>query len=219
MDKHGALRLFALDPPAGAAARRAARHRHAGLGRARRGLGLAQGGDQPWRRAEARLIADRLRTELEQRPPRGRHGRARARDLVAAPARGGAGGAGPADLRRRRPRLLVPGAGPRRPGVAARARQPAGRGGAADGPVLALPRRGHRRAGRCPGRPRSAAASGTRVQAHRRQGRAAARAPSASTPSARRWRCCSSARSWPPATTSPRSPAPAATAGSRTCAS
>ena len=28
-------------------------------------LGLAQGGDQPWRRAEARLIADRLRQELD----------------------------------------------------------------------------------------------------------------------------------------------------------
>ena len=54
-----------------------------------------------------------------------------------AAARGGARGAGPADLRRRRPRLLVPGAGPRRPRVAARARQPARRGGAADRPVLA----------------------------------------------------------------------------------
>ena len=70
-------------------------------------LGLAQGGDQPWRRAEARLIADRLRSELDD-------GR-RAGDMVVlvratatpAAARGGAGGAGPADLRRRRPRLLV----------------------------------------------------------------------------------------------------------------
>ena len=43
--------------------------------------------------------------------------------------------------------------------------------------------------------------------------------PSASTPSARRWRCCSSARSSPPATTSRRSRARAATAAWRTCAS
>ena len=47
------------------AARRAADHRHAGLGRAAPRLGLAGGGDQPWRRAEARLIADRLRAEVD----------------------------------------------------------------------------------------------------------------------------------------------------------
>ena len=62
-DRHGALRLFALDPPAGPP--------HVELyvtgtqGWDDHELGLAQGGDQPWRRAEARLIADRLRTEYE----------------------------------------------------------------------------------------------------------------------------------------------------------
>ena len=104
------------------------------------------GGDQPWRRAEARHLAHRLRAEVES-------GR-RAGDIVvlvratAVPAavRGGAGGAGPADLRRRRPRLLVAGAGPRRARVAARAREPARRGSAADRAVLAVPRRRHRRA-------------------------------------------------------------------------
>ena len=44
-----------------------------------------------------------------------RRRRARARDRLAAAVRAGARGAGPAHLRRRRPRLLVPGAGPRRP--------------------------------------------------------------------------------------------------------
>jgi len=63
VDEDGALRLFALDPPAGPP--------HVELlithtqGWEDRELGLAQGGDQPWRRAEARLIADRLRRELE----------------------------------------------------------------------------------------------------------------------------------------------------------
>ena len=80
MDKHGALRLFALDPPAGPPHVELLVTTTQGWDERADELGLAQGGDQPWRRAEARLIADRLRTELEQRPPRGRHGRARARD-------------------------------------------------------------------------------------------------------------------------------------------
>ena len=53
MDDDGALRLFSLDPPGGAA-RRAAHHGHDRLGRVEPRLGLAGGGDQPWRRAEAR---------------------------------------------------------------------------------------------------------------------------------------------------------------------
>ena len=146
MDKHGALRLFALDPPAGpppsscwSRPPRAGTSRAEDRPRRRRRPAVAPRRGPPDRRP----AADRAR----RRPPRGRHGRARARHLLAAPARGGAGGAGPADLRRRRPRLLVPGAGARRPRVAARARQPARRGGAAHRPLLALPRRGHRRAG------------------------------------------------------------------------
>ena len=92
----------------GRAARRAAGHEHAGLGRARaaarpragRRPAVAAGGGAPDRGPAARA--------------RSTPGR-RAGDMVvlvrataiAAAARGGAGGAGPADLRRRRPRLLV----------------------------------------------------------------------------------------------------------------
>ena len=64
MDKHGALRLFALDPPAGPPHVELLVTATQGWDERAPGLGLAQGGDQPWRRAEARLIADRLRTEL-----------------------------------------------------------------------------------------------------------------------------------------------------------
>ena len=64
MDKHGALRLFALDPPAGPPHVELLVTSTQGWDEQADRLGLAQGGDQPWRRAEARLIADRLRTEL-----------------------------------------------------------------------------------------------------------------------------------------------------------
>ena len=65
MDKHGALRLFALDPPAGPPHVELLVTTTQGWDDRADELGLAQGGDQPWRRAEARLIADRLRTELQ----------------------------------------------------------------------------------------------------------------------------------------------------------
>ena len=211
-----AVRLeSAVRAPAG----RAAGHGHAGLGRARaaarprpgRRPAVAARGGAPDRRPPA----DRAR----RRPPRRRHGRARPRDVEPAAARGGAGGAGPADLRRRRPRLLEPGAGARRPRLAAGAREPARRGGAADRPVLALPRRGHRRArpagpGRARARQPLGGGAGERTPRSR-----GCWPPSASTPSARRWRSCSSARSSPPATTSRRCRGPAATVASRTCAS
>ena len=101
-------------------------------------LGLAGVEAKPHRRAEARVIAHRLRRELEAGRRRARHRRARPRDRVAAAVRGGARGAGRADLRRRRPRLLVPAAGPRRPRLPRRARQPARRGGAARRARLAV---------------------------------------------------------------------------------
>ena len=65
MDEHGALRLFALDPPAGPPHVELLVTGTQGWDERADALGLAQGGDQPWRRAEARLIADRLRTELD----------------------------------------------------------------------------------------------------------------------------------------------------------
>ena len=64
MDTHGALRLFALDPPAGAPPVELLITDTQGWDEHAR-VGLAGGGDQPWRRAEARLIADRLRTEVD----------------------------------------------------------------------------------------------------------------------------------------------------------
>ena len=145
MDDDGSLRLFSLDPPAEPPVELHITDT-TGWDEIEPRLGLQGGGDQPWRRAEARNLAHRLRRETESGPPRRRHRRARPRHVVPAAARGGAGGAGPADLRRRRPRLLVAGAGPRRPRVAARAREPARRGSAAHRPVLAVPRRGYRRA-------------------------------------------------------------------------
>ena len=64
MDKHGALRLFPIDPPAGPPHVELLVTATQGWDERSEELGLAQGGDQPWRRAEARLLADRLRTEL-----------------------------------------------------------------------------------------------------------------------------------------------------------
>ena len=108
MDDDGALRLFSLDPPRGSRPSSCSSPDTQGWDELAPRLGLAQGGDQPWRRAEARLTSPPpARRRLES-------GR-RAGDIVVlvratsspAAARGGAGGAGPADLRRRRPRLLV----------------------------------------------------------------------------------------------------------------
>ncbi len=62
MDPDGALRLFALDPPAGDPPVELLITDTQDWDES---VGLAGGGDQPWRRAEARLIADRLRTELD----------------------------------------------------------------------------------------------------------------------------------------------------------
>ena len=201
------------DPPRRAAGR-AARHRARRAGTSARRLGLA-GARRPAvaPRRGARWSPHRLRAEVDA-------GR-RAGDIVvlvratalAAAARGGARGAGPADLRRRRPRLLVAGAGPRRPRLAARARQPARRGGAADA-VLASPfcgagtdalvlladaaaARASARGPRCGARSPSAAAA--RGAARGRGGRLAGFARFAAASGARRAaaasRCCSSARS------------------------
>jgi ATP-dependent helicase/nuclease subunit A len=65
IDKHGALRLFALEPPSGAPPVELLITGTQGWDDLAPRLGLAGGGDQPWRRAEARLIADRLRRELD----------------------------------------------------------------------------------------------------------------------------------------------------------
>ena len=232
-------------PARGRAARRAARDRHEGLGRAR---GRARA-----RRARRAAVAAR-RGALgrppaarggARRPPPGRRGRARARDRLAAPVRAGARGAGPAHLRRRRPRLLVPGAGPRRPRLPRRARQPARRDGLLRRARLAVLRRGQRRAGPArPGGPRGraravgrAARRGRRGRRGRRPAPARGSAPSrprtataccasrpsspasAPAPSGSPRRRCSSARSPRRATTSRSSPARAASGGWRTCAS
>ena len=60
----GPLRLFDPDPVRRRPAGRAAGHRPARLGRSTR-LGLAGAREQPWRRAEARLVAHRLREEVD----------------------------------------------------------------------------------------------------------------------------------------------------------
>ncbi len=64
-DAHGAMQLFALDPPAGAPPVELLITGTQGWDDLAPRLGLAGGGDQPWRRAEARLIADRLRAEVD----------------------------------------------------------------------------------------------------------------------------------------------------------
>ena len=71
-----------LDPPAGAPPVELLVTGTQGWDELAPRLGLAGGGDQPWRRAEARLIADRLRTELDDGRRAGRHGRARPRHVV-----------------------------------------------------------------------------------------------------------------------------------------
>jgi ATP-dependent exoDNAse (exonuclease V) beta subunit len=63
-DSDGALRLFALDPPAIAPPVELHITPTQNEWDGQR-LGLEQGGDQPWRRAEARALAHRLRQEVE----------------------------------------------------------------------------------------------------------------------------------------------------------
>jgi ATP-dependent helicase/nuclease subunit A len=65
VDEHGALRLFDVGPPPGRPPVELLVTGTQGWDELAPRLGLAQGGDQPWRRAEARLIADRLRAELD----------------------------------------------------------------------------------------------------------------------------------------------------------
>ncbi len=63
-DADGALRLFDLGPPAGAPPVELLVTDTHGWDELEPRLGLAGGGDQPWRRAEARLVAHRLRDEV-----------------------------------------------------------------------------------------------------------------------------------------------------------
>jgi ATP-dependent exoDNAse (exonuclease V) beta subunit len=65
-DKHGALRLFSLEPPSGAPPVELLITGTQRWDELAPRIGLAAGGDQPWRRAEARLIAHRLRTEHDE---------------------------------------------------------------------------------------------------------------------------------------------------------
>ena len=168
-----------------------------------------------------------------RRPAGARHRRARPRDGVPARARGGARGAGRDHLRGRRPRLLVPAAGPRRHRLPRRARQPARRGGAARRPRLAVlrrrlgrpdparrrrPRERRRDLGRAArGRPAPAASPpgrrsgcGSSRRSSPTSGRTRSGCPS---------RCCSSAGSRGPGTTSRSSRGRAGSGGSRTSAS
>src|SRR4051794_27321628 len=62
IDPDGALRLFALDPPAGDPPVELLITDTKDWDES---VGLAGGGDQPWRRAEARVVAHRLRAELD----------------------------------------------------------------------------------------------------------------------------------------------------------
>ncbi|MDA0185030.1 UvrD-helicase domain-containing protein, partial [Solirubrobacter phytolaccae] len=61
----GRLRLFAVDPPAGEPPVELLITDTPGWDEVEPTLGLAGGGDQPWRRGEARAIAHRLRQETE----------------------------------------------------------------------------------------------------------------------------------------------------------
>ena len=210
IDEHGALRLFALDPPPAQPPVELLVTGTQGWDELAPRLGLAQGGDQPWRRAEARLIADRLRARARRRPPRRRHGRARPRDRVACGC----------SRRRSRSRACRPTSS----AAAATGRQEQVRDGLAWLRVLANPHDEEalltvlaspfHGAGTDelvlldPGRPRARQPVGRASRRRGTPGRAAARRRARARRSARRWRCCSSARSSPPATTSRRSPGP-----------
>ena len=203
-------------------------------------LGLAGVETKPHRRAEARALAHRLREEIDVGRP--------ARDIVVL-VRATASlrvleealeEQGVTDLRRRRARLLVPAARPRRPRLPRRAGEPARRGGAPRRSRLAVLRRRRRRADPARrGRPRAGGGVWAALRAaaadpdgplgssplwSRRARAAAWPSPRSSRTSGRTRsgcpsRCCSSARSRGRATTSRCSRARAASGGSRTCAS
>ena len=217
MDADGALRLFALDPPAGAPPVELLVTHTQGWDEVP--VGLEGGGDQPWRRAEARLVADRLRAEVDA-------GR-RAGDIVVLVR-------ATASLRLLEEALEDQGLPTYVVGGRGYWSQEQVRDGLAWLRVLANPHDeealltvlsspfhgadtdalvrltedGRSARAACGPRSRSRTARSPRCST-----------PSASMPSARRSRSCSSARSPPPATTSPCSHGRAATAGSRTCAS
>ena len=179
-----------------------------------------------------------------RRPPPGRHRRARARDRLAAAVRAGARGAGPAHVRRRRPRLLVAGAGPRRrsptsPRSPTRATRPPFYGvlaspfcGAGSDALVLLAQAGREGARGPWAALRDAAGADRRRRPRRVARRRPGRRPrpllafarllrrrARARRAAARRRRCSSARSPRPATTSRSSPARAASGGWRTCAS
>ena len=169
-------------------------------------LGLAGVETKPHRRAEARALAHRLREEVDGGRP--------ARDIVVL-VRATASlrvleealeEQGVHDLRRRRARLLVPAARPRRHRLPRRARQPARRGGAPRRPRLAVLRRRRRRADPARrGRARAwAAASGPPCAPRRR-----------AAPRPRRRTRCAAARPRPSARGSARSRASSRTSGRR----
>ena len=217
MDADGALRLFALDPPAGAPPVELLVTHTQGWDEVP--VGLAGGGDQPWRRAEARLVADRLRAEVDA-------GR-RAGDIVVLVR-------ATASLRLLEEALEDQGLPTYVVGGRGYWSQEQVRDGLAWLRVLANP---HDEEAlltvlsspfhgadtdalvRLTEDGRARGSLWAAVQAQDSEIAHAARTPSASAPSARRSRSCSSARSSPPATTSPCSRGRAATAGSRTCAS
>ena len=231
MDANGALRLF--DPTAGEPPRRAAGHRHAGLGRAdaaarpRRRAATSRGG------APRRACSPTACARARRRPARRRHRRARARDgalrlLEEALEEQGL------------PTYVVGGRGywsqeQVRDGLAwlRVLANPLDEEALLD--VLASPFCGARHATRwsCSRGTRAAASAALRggaagdatLPTARRADRERVATLAAGCRRARarrarcRSRCCSSARSSPPATTSPCSPGPAATGGWRTCAS
>ena len=208
IDEHGALRLFDLGPPPGQPPVELLVTGTQGWDELAPRLGLAQGGDQPWRRAEARLIADRLRAELDD-------GR-RAGDMVVLVR-------ATASLRLLEEALEEQGLPTYVVGGRGYWSQEQVRDGLAWLRVLANPHDEEAlltvlsspfhgagtdelvlpaQDGRARGSLWDA------VQASGRRGRAAAGRRARARRSGRRWRSCSSARSSPPATTSRRWPAP-----------
>ena len=211
------LRLFAPDPPEEPRVELLAAST-AGWEEREAELGLAALAAQPWRRAEARAVAARLRAEVDA-------GRAAARRSSCSCARPARCGSTSRRWRSRawRPTWSAAAATGRRSRSATAlaylgaARQPARRGGALRRARLAVLRRGHRRARaarrgraarerraapgrRCAGPPPSRRGRGSPTLPAERGGRGCAPSPasppaSGCAPSGCRSRCCSSARS------------------------